>query len=831
MKKFLLKTTLLLCALIVGSGSAWAADVTLTAGTNGSACKVNNQDGIKLGTSSKGGDMTITVPANTTKLILHAAAWKGVTGLSLNISNATASPSSLSLTADEGISNNSPFTLSGDESNFVFEITLSDITTETAIKFATSTTKRCVIWGASAEIGGGNTPSLEDSDFALTGPSVALSFDLYNNSTPQVISYTTSSTGAVTVDENEYIETKVNETDKTITVTPKKITNAVQTIKVNQASDGTYAAGSATFTVSIGDSTPFTGGDVTFEGGTDKGTSTSSNDGDEVSKAVVTISSTKAAFNFSEYRIYSGSTTTLSAASGIITKIVFTQNGTYDLSNLSTSAGSYDSATGTWTGNAKSVEFSASAQVRLDKIVVTVDLDGTPAPVLSADNVNIAYDATNGSVEFTLTNSVEGGIVTAESSENWLTVGTISGNTVPFTCDANDAAKARTAVVTLTYTYNTNETVTKNVTVTQAAAPVVYATIPALFEAATSTATDVTINFGGWVVSAVKNSNAYLTDNQGNGLIVYASGHGFQVNDVLTGTVSCKLQLYRGSAELTELTSTTTGLTVTPDGTVTAQTIAISELSGVNTGALLAYEGLTYNGTALVDGSNNTITPYNTLYSATLEGGKTYNVTGVYLQYNTTKEILPRSAADIEEVILVTVTDAGYATFYSDYDVAIPAGVTAYYAEDATDGLVMHEVKDGKIKGGVGVVLEAAEKTYYFEATTGAAETAYTALKGVTTATEKSATDAEKEYWYVLGMNGDTPMFFLLEGTLGANKAYYPAPSKKASAMGLRWEGTTNISNMEVTKEKDIYFDLMGRPVQQPQRGIYIVNGRKMLVK
>ena len=50
MKHFnLLKTTLLLCALIVGSLSGWADDVTLTAGTNGSTCTVNNQEGIKVG--------------------------------------------------------------------------------------------------------------------------------------------------------------------------------------------------------------------------------------------------------------------------------------------------------------------------------------------------------------------------------------------------------------------------------------------------------------------------------------------------------------------------------------------------------------------------------------------------------------------------------------------------------------------------------------------------------------------------------------------------------------------------------------------------------------
>ena len=43
--------------------------------------------------------------------------------------------------------------------------------------------------------------------------------------------------------------------------------------------------------------------------------------------------------------------------------------------------------------------------------------------------------------------------------------------TIPFTCTTNATAAPRTAAVTLTYTYNTDQTVTKNVTVTQAANP------------------------------------------------------------------------------------------------------------------------------------------------------------------------------------------------------------------------------------------------------------------------------------------------------------------------------------------------------------------------
>lgn len=105
-------------------------------------------------------------------------------------------------------------------------------------------------------------PNLEENDLALSP--TALTFDLYNNKAAKVINYTTSSTGAVTVSESDYVSTVVNESAKTITVTPlKKTTEAVE-ITVSQAADGTYAAGSATFTVDITDSTPIPTHTATF---------------------------------------------------------------------------------------------------------------------------------------------------------------------------------------------------------------------------------------------------------------------------------------------------------------------------------------------------------------------------------------------------------------------------------------------------------------------------------------------------------------------------------------------------------------------------------------
>ena len=133
-----------------------AADATMTAGTNGSACTVNNVDGIKCGTSKAAGDMTITVGAGATKLTLYAAAWNNVNGLSLNIAapeGVTATPASINLTMDAGISNNPPFTLSGNVADFKHEIVLEGVSDATTLTITSSAAKRFVVWGATYETG------------------------------------------------------------------------------------------------------------------------------------------------------------------------------------------------------------------------------------------------------------------------------------------------------------------------------------------------------------------------------------------------------------------------------------------------------------------------------------------------------------------------------------------------------------------------------------------------------------------------------------------------------------------------------------------------------
>ncbi len=87
----------------------------------------------------------------------------------------------------------------------------------------------------------------------------ALSFDLYNNSSAQTVTYTTSSTGTITIEPaspTSYFSYVHDAENKTITVTPLAVTPSAQTVTVSQAAAGGINSGSVPFTVSVANSTP-----------------------------------------------------------------------------------------------------------------------------------------------------------------------------------------------------------------------------------------------------------------------------------------------------------------------------------------------------------------------------------------------------------------------------------------------------------------------------------------------------------------------------------------------------------------------------------------------
>lgn len=202
-------------------------------------------------------------------------------------------------------------------------------------------------------------------------------------------------------------------------------------------------------------------------------------------------------------------------------------------------------------------------------------------------------------------------------------------------------------------------------------------TMEAIFAKATevgSTATEVTVEFNNWVVSGVATDGktVYVT-NGTNGFIIYnntANEHGFAVNNILSGSVTCNIKQYNGAAELVGVKATTAGLTVSEGGSVSATVKTISDLSGIYTGALVTINTVKFDGTNLSDGTNS-IKPYTSIFEyEAMTKDHYYNVTGIYLQYNNTKEILPRGNDDIVELEQTAPVMAWYTSSTKDVEIA-----------------------------------------------------------------------------------------------------------------------------------------------------------------
>ena len=145
--------------ILSSKASTYTSNVTLTTtgGENAEDATVsistNSYDAIKCATSKKSGSMIIEVPALTKKLYIHAGGWNGESA-TLTITPAgtvTASPTSLSLTGDAGISGSGTFTLS-DGTIHDYVITLNDVTEATEITLSSS--KRFVVYGVNYELMG-----------------------------------------------------------------------------------------------------------------------------------------------------------------------------------------------------------------------------------------------------------------------------------------------------------------------------------------------------------------------------------------------------------------------------------------------------------------------------------------------------------------------------------------------------------------------------------------------------------------------------------------------------------------------------------------------------
>ncbi len=182
-----------------------------------------------------------------------------------------------------------------------------------------------------------------------------------------------------------------------------------------------------------------------------------------------------------------------------------------------------------------------------------------------------------------------------------------------------------------------------------------------------------------------------------------------------------------------------------------------------------------------------------------------------------------------------TMSDAGWATYCStsalDFSSSIENLTNAYIVTGASGATLTLEQITGKVAANTGILLEGTEGTINIP--TAASGTDYSStnkLKGVTTATAKDA-----ETIYVL-MNETAGVGFYKNTnafTVGANTAYLEVGFGGSLAREFYNFGeTTGINKVETVKKNvEGCYNLNGQRVAQPTKGLYIVNGRKVVIK
>ena len=320
----------------------------------------------------------------------------------------------------------------------------------------------------------------------------------------------------------------------------------------------------------------------------------------------------------------------------------------------------------------------------------------------------------------------------------------------------------------------------------------------------------------------------------------------YETGQILNGTAKVTYTLFKGLPEITKVEDA--------DVTATAGTAVPTEDEIANV-TLDKYvcDLIKVTGTFKVSGKNffvtdgtNEIQLYNKFNitecnMAEVKDGAEVTATGILVPYNGNPEIY-LTALEVEEAEVITaeITNVGYATlYYGTKALTVPTGVTAYTATVSEKTIVPGTTynEGDVIPAGEAVILQGPAGEYEFEvdAANTATPTTGNMLYGFDTAATTTGPDGSAFYKLAVGPQG---VGFYPGATGGAaftsaaNKAYLAVPkSLGASFFLFETDGIDVITYGFSTN--DVIYNLEGVRMDATNlsKGIYIVNGKKIIVK
>ena len=532
-----------------------------------------------------------------------------------------------------------------------------------------------------------------------------------------------------------------------------------------------------------------------------------------------------------DLRIYSGGGSLTFTSETPIVKIEFTSpNNSLNYIGVSS---------GTWTGESKSVTFTATGTARINTITVTLKGEMPEKQDVTLEFSETAVEATLGETFTAPTLSVdpieaESAVVYSSSDES---VATVDASTGEVTL-AGEGTATITAAITGSDSYNDASASYELTVVNSAVNPSEQVLLYESFSRWTSG------NEGGNI--ELTPTNTYLDYNEWSSISkVFPGANGCGEDGTSSNTNGCG-KFGSGSY----------------NGTMTTGNIALTG-NGCLTFMLKKYGSDASKLTVTITGAT---TEDATVFSSLPTEWKKYTInlteaTGqVTLSFASTKRIyiddIMLVDANVPEVITIPVSSVGYATtYYSDKNLVVPEGVEAYTYKVADGKLTVSSVYESGdvIPQGTGVVLKAAEGNYDFEVSD---EGGFVDGDNLLRGTDEPATISESGYkYYMLSLNAQSDPnsvgFYWGKNsnngtkiTNGAHKAYLAVPTGESTTGGNAGaksfflfneeditDGIDNVQSAEFKTQSTEIYNLNGQRVNTPQRGIYIVNGRKVVVK